>query len=161
MKVSFPAKGIDFSAISAAEYLERITKPANRNAVEANRTEILDLLDTFIRNTALLAPYAEISNKLTQARRKYYVLKAALVKRLEEARAKLSPKEDKEIVLDLIREGLARHLERFVVTHRQEVVAVAEKWWDKYAVPMRDIEKERDKAVKQLEDMIGGLGYGK
>jgi len=159
VKVSFPTKGIDFSAISAAEYLERITKPANRNAVEANRTEILDLLDTFIRNTALLAPYAEISKALTEARKKYRALKAALVKRLEEARAKLSAEDDKAIVLDLIREGLARHLERFVAAHRQEVVAIAEKWWDKYAVPMRDIEKERDKAAKQLAKLIGGLGY--
>ena len=73
------------------------------------------------------------------------------------------PKEcpgDKEIVLDLIREGMARHLERYVVAHRQQVVAVAENWWDKYAVPMDTIEKDRERAARALSKMVGGLGYG-
>ena len=54
---------------------------------------------------------------------------------------------------------MARHLERYVVAHRQLVAAAVENWWDKYATPMEGTEKERDKAAKQLAKLIGGLGY--
>lgn len=158
-KVTFTTKGIDFNSISATEYLDRITKPKNRAAVEQHRDEVLELLDVFLTNAALLLPYTRITADLTAARKKYKALKAALVQRLEEARAQLSEEDDCEIVLDLIREEMARHLERYVVAHRLLVVAIVENWWDKYTVPMQNIEKERDKAAKQLAKLIEGLGY--
>jgi len=128
--------------------------------VQENISELEPIVEEMMEAQQLVSPYKQIKKDLAAARRKYKALKAALVKRLEEARAKLSAKEDKEIVLDLIREGMARHLERYVVAHRQQVVAVAENWWDKYAVPMDTIEKDRERAARALSKMVGGLGYG-
>ena len=109
--------------------------------MQENISELEPIVEEMMEAQQLVGPYKQIKKDLAAARKKYKALKAALVKRLEEARANLSAKDDKEIVLDLIREGMARHLERYVVAHRQQVVAVAESWWDKYAVPMQDTRR--------------------
>lgn len=160
-RVRIPALDGDNDEMSATQFLENLSKTkAAAKAVQENISELEPIVEEMMEAQQLVGPYKQIKKDLAAARRKYKALKAALVKRLEEARAELSAKDDKEIVLDLIREGMARHLERYVVAHRQQVVAVAENWWDKYATPMQDIEKERDKAAKQLAKLIGGLGYG-
>lgn len=146
--------------LSATQFLENLAKTkAAAKAVQENITEVEPIVEEMMEAQQLAQPYKQTKKDLAAARRKYKALKAALVKRLEEARAKLSAKDDKEVVLDLIREGMARHLERYVVAHRQEVVGAVEIWWDKYAVPMHDMEKERDKAAKRMTAVIGGLGY--
>jgi len=139
--------------LSAAQFLENLAKTkAAAKAVQGNITELEPIVEEMMEAQQLVQPYKQIKKDLAAARRKYKALKAALVKRLEEARAKLTPKEDRELVLDLIREGIARHLERYVV-------AAVENWWDKYAVPMQLTEQERNKAAKQLAALVGGLGY--
>lgn len=159
-RVRIPALNGDDDEMSATQFLENLSKTkAAAKAVQENISELEPIVEEMMEAQQLVGPYKQIKKDLAAARRKYKALKSALVKRLEEARAKLSTKEDKEIVLDLIREGMARHLERYVVAHRQQVVAVAESWWGKYAVPMQDTEKEREKAAKQLDEMLGGLSY--
>ena len=139
--------------LSAAQFLENLAKTkAVAKAVQGNITELEPIVEEMMEAQQLVQPYKQIKKDLAAARRKYKALKAALVKRLEEARAKVTPKEDRELVLDLIREGIARHLERYVV-------AAVENWWDKYAVPMQLTEQERNKAAKQLAALVGGLGY--
>jgi len=160
-RVRIPALNGDDDEMSATQFLENLSKTkAAAKAVQENISELEPIVEEMMEAQQLVSPYKQIKKDLAAARRKYKALKAALVKRLEEARAKLSAKEDKEIVLDLIREGMARHLERYVVAHRQQVVAVAENWWDKYAVPMDTIEKDRERAARALSKMVGGLGYG-
>ena len=44
-------------------------------------------------------------------------------------------------------------------SHRQEVVAAFETWWDKYRVTLTSIEDERDAAAEKLQEFLGGLGY--
>lgn len=160
-RVRIPALDGDNDEMSATQFLENLSKTkAAAKAVQENISELEPIVEEMMEAQQLVGPYKQIKKDLAAARRKYKALKAALVKRLEEARAKLSAKDDKEIVLDLIREGMARHLERYVVAHRQQVVAVAENWWDKYAVPMDVIEKDRERAARALSKMVGGLGYG-
>lgn len=50
-------------------------------------------------------------------------------------------------------------LERYGMTHRQQVIAAVENWWDEYRVTLRDIEAERDAAAKQLDKFLRGLRY--
>jgi type I restriction enzyme M protein len=147
--------------LTASQFLENLAKTkAAAKAVQENIEELEPIVEEMMEAQQLAQPYKQIKKDLAAARKKYKALKAALVKRLEEARAKLSAKDDKEVVLDLIREGMARHLERYVVAHRQHVVATAENWWDKYATPMETIERDRERAAKALSKMVGGLGYG-
>jgi len=140
--------------LSAAQFLENLAKTkAVAKAVQGNITELEPIVEEMMEAQQLVQPYKQIKKDLAAARRKYKALKAALVKRLEEARAKVTPKEDRELVLDLIREGIARHLERYVV-------AAVENWWDKYAVPMQILERGREKCAAKLSELVGGLGYG-
>ena len=93
------------------------------------------------------------------ARKKHKKLKAALVKSLEEARAELSDEDDRDVVLYLIREGMARHLESYVVAHRQQVVVAGEDWWDKYAHSLNALSTAREKTAEDLAKVLAGLGY--
>jgi type I restriction enzyme M protein len=152
----------DDDDLSATQFLENLSRTkAAAKAVQDNIAELEPIVEEMMEAQQLVQPYKQIKKDLTATRRKYKALKATLVKRLGEARAMLSAKDDREVVLDLIWEGMARHLERYVVAHRQQVVAAVENWWDKYAVPIEHIEKERDSAARQLSKLIGGLGYAK
>ncbi|MEJ2724832.1 MAG: hypothetical protein P8175_09340, partial [Deltaproteobacteria bacterium] len=124
-----------------------------------NIAELEPIVEEIMEAEQLVQPYKQIKKEITAARRKYNGLKAALVKRLEEARAQLSPDDDRKVVLDLICEGIGRHLERYILAHRQQVVAAAENWWDKYATPMDVLEKAKEGAVNNLAIMMGSLGY--
>ena len=107
-----------------------------------------------IETQQLVVPYKETKKKLANARKKYRALKAALVKRLEEARGKLSAKEDRDLILDLVRNEMAQHLDEYVAAHRQEIITTAETWWDKYAVPMDKIQRERESAANALSKLV-------
>jgi hypothetical protein len=106
-----------------------------------------------------LQPYQEIKKQLTEAKTKLRVLKNDLVKRLEEKRKQLMVGECQDLVLGIFHDGLIVELERYVTAHRQMVIAVVENWWDKYRVNLRDIEAERDEAVKELNGFLQDLGY--
>jgi hypothetical protein len=54
---------------------------------------------------------------------------------------------------------MAGHLERYLVAHRQQVVDLAGNWWGKYAVSMRDTERQHDDATKFLARLIAEVGY--
>jgi type I restriction enzyme M protein len=68
---------------------------------------------------AKLAPYEEICDKLSDARKKLRELEEALLERLESARAMLTADQTRELVLDLSREALVRVLSAGVTAHRQ------------------------------------------
>ncbi len=146
--------------LSPNQFLKNLakTKEAAKSVVD-NIEELEPIVEEMIEAETLLQPYKQIRKDLATARRKYKALKAGMVKRLQEARAQLSRDDDREVVLDLIREGIVRHLERYVMAHRQLILAAAENWWDKYAMAMEQTEKDRDEAAKQLGKLIGGLGY--
>ena len=79
---------------------------------------------------------------------------------MHEAREALSDDDCQDLVLDILYEKLAGHLDSYVTAHRQEVIAVVENCWDKYRVTLRDIEGERESAAKKLGVITEGLGYG-
>lgn len=106
-----------------------------------------------------LKPYREIVKKLSEARKHLRELKAALVTRLLEASAALSDEEAQRLVLDIFREELMAQLERYIVEHRQWVIAAVENWWDKYKVTLAEIEQEEEAVDRELREMLKGLGY--
>lgn len=159
-RVRIPSFDGNDDDLNATQFLENLAKTkAAAKAVQENIEELEPIVEEMMEAQQLVQLYKQIKKNLAAARKKYKTLKAALVKRLEKARARLLAKDDREVVLELIREGMAQHLERYVVAHRQLVVAEAENWWHKYAMPMQDVERERDNAAKQLAKLVGGLGY--
>ncbi len=104
-------------------------------------------------------PYNEILENLKTAKKQLKDLQRKFIKRLNEARSALSEDECREFVLDILREKLEGHLDSYVAGHRQLVIAAVENWWDKYAVDLQQIEFDRDKCKRQLNDLLLGLGY--
>jgi type I restriction enzyme M protein len=108
---------------------------------------------------AKLEPYNEIKKQLSEAKGTLRRLKEQLIDRLKKKRQALTEADCQETVLAIFKEGLRSELERYVVAHRQQVIAAIENWWDKYRVTLRDIEAERDAAAEQLDEFLKGLGY--
>ena len=82
-----------------------------------------------------------------------------LLQTLNEKRQQLTPEEAERHILDITRENIASQLERYIVMHRQLVIAAIENWWDKYNVTLQEIEMTRDEAARELAGYLKGLGY--
>lgn len=100
-----------------------------------------------------------LKKEVAAARKAVAALMADLSRRLEEARKRLSAEQCQRLALDIARDDLAAQLERYVAAHRQQVIVAVENWWDKYRVPLQEIEVKRNTAVKKLADLISWLGY--
>lgn len=107
----------------------------------------------------LLAPYNEILERLKTAKREFKALQQRFIVRLRDAREKMTDAACTALVLDILKNKLASHLESYIAAHRQEVVAAFENWWEKYKVTMEQIKTERSRAFSKLEKMIRGIGY--
>lgn len=109
---------------------------------------------------AKLEPYNEIKKQLSAAKTNLRKLKEQLIDRLRKKRQGLTDADCEVTVLVIFQGGLRSELERYVMAHRQQVIAAVENWWDKYRVTLRDIETERDAAAEQLDQFLKGLRYG-
>jgi type I restriction enzyme M protein len=99
------------------------------------------------------------TNQLKVAKKQLKELQKDFIKRVREAHDALSDDECRDLVLNILNEKLVGHLESYVTAHRQEVIAAAENWWDKYRVTLRDIEGERKTVKKKFEEALGDLSY--
>jgi type I restriction enzyme M protein len=133
--------------------------PALRAELAKLETEIAPVLAEMADIKAKLAPYDEICEKLTDARKKLRALEEALLERLESARGMLSADQTRELVLDLSREALVRVLSAGIIAHRQQVIAAVENLWDKYRVSLTAREKTRSEFSDLLGGMLTALGY--
>ncbi|MFD4532767.1 N-6 DNA methylase [Kitasatospora sp. NPDC058397] len=79
--------------------------------------------------------------------------------RLFRARAELDPVGERRVVLDLLRDDLVGKLDGHVVRRRRELAETYRVWEDKYAVSLREIRAEREKAAAKLDGFLKGLGY--
>jgi type I restriction enzyme M protein len=103
----------------------------------------------------------QVKRALKEVRREIRILKKSFAAELKRARSRLAGDECRTIVLDFLRIDLEQSLEGYVASHRDKLIAVAEKWWDKYKVTLREIESSREAAARQLNDYLVGLGYGR
>ncbi len=106
-----------------------------------------------------LQPHVGITNQLKEARKRLKELQKKFIKRLHEAREALSDEDCRNLILDILNEKLAGHLESYVTAHRQEVIAAVENWWDKYRVTLRDIEGDVKIKKSNFEKFMKTLEY--
>ncbi|HNQ90200.1 MAG TPA: N-6 DNA methylase [Verrucomicrobiota bacterium] len=104
-----------------------------------------------------LEPWKLLKEQLAEARRKLRALGAALAERLTEARASLSGKECRDLVLALATDELEAVLRKYMAEHLQEITGIMANLWDKYAVPMTEIESARAGAERRLADGLKQL----
>ncbi|MFF2661491.1 N-6 DNA methylase [Kitasatospora sp. NPDC058032] len=79
--------------------------------------------------------------------------------RLFRAREALDAAGEQRVVLELLRDDLAGKLDGHVVRRRRELADTYGVWEDKYAVSLRKIRAEREKAAAKLDGFLTGLGY--
>ena len=105
------------------------------------------------------AELAALKRDLTGVKKQQKVMEQEFITKLDKARAELTATQEHELVLRLAKNDVAAHLDGYVSTHRQQVVATLENWWDKYAVPLHQIEAERDAVTTELVSFLKELGY--
>jgi type I restriction enzyme M protein len=114
--------------------------------------EISGVLQEIAELEKKLAPWKALKEELAESRRKLKALGAALAQRLTEARAALSSKDCRVLVVALARDELEAVLRRYTAEHLRDVLAALVNLWDKYAVPMAAIESARVVAESRLAD---------
>jgi len=96
---------------------------------------------------------------LAAAKKALKELRRAFAERLEQTQKALDAGGTQELVLRILRAQLGKELDRYVTSHRHEVVSTVENEWDKYRLTVRDIEEARDTATARLDACMKGLGY--
>ncbi|MEU0627874.1 class I SAM-dependent DNA methyltransferase [Streptomyces sp. NPDC005989] len=71
----------------------------------------------------------------------------------------LDPEGERRVVLELLRDDLAAKLDGHVVRRRRELIDACAVWVDKYAVSLKEIRAERDRATATLDGFLKELGY--
>jgi len=95
----------------------------------------------------------------TEANKKLKAQQASFEKRLDEAVDALDEDAAAELLLRILHGDVTSLLQDYVRQQRQAVITAFETWWDKYKVTFEDIENERDKAARDLQIFLTGLGY--
>ncbi|MCG8421622.1 MAG: type I restriction-modification system subunit M [Proteobacteria bacterium] len=62
-------------------------------------------------------------------------------------------------ILDVLRRELGRQVRRKLREHRKQLANAIEAWWDKYSMPLRELEYTYDRARAELDRMFVVLGY--
>jgi type I restriction enzyme M protein len=145
-------------SIAAAEHDGRDATLLHAELVQL-QAQVSPLLAEIHAVKAILAPYEEICQKLTVARKRLRLLEEALLERLESARAMLTADQVRDLVLDLAREALVRVLTASVITHRRQLIDSVGNLWDKYRVSLADGEKSYWDINNRLNEMLKQLGY--
>jgi type I restriction enzyme M protein len=63
------------------------------------------------------------------------------------------------LLLAVLRADVVSILDRYVNTHRQQIVVAFEGWWDRYRVTLSSIEAVRDGSAVTLQNFLRQLGY--
>ena len=103
-------------------------------------------------DTEALSPaeLAALKKQLTGVKKQQKAMQQEFITKLGKARAELTATQERDLVLRLAKNDVVAHLDAYVTAHRQQIIAALENWWDKYAVPLHQIEAERDAAAARL-----------
>jgi type I restriction enzyme M protein len=78
---------------------------------------------------------------------------------LQSAVSTLSADDARNLVLTIFRQDLAAGLDQHIDAHRRQLVQFLRVWEEKYAVPLKQIQAEREVAATQLDVYLRELGY--
>ncbi len=100
-----------------------------------------------------------LKKQMTAVKKQQKAMQQELMTKLGKARAELTALEERDLVLRLGKNDVQAHLDGYVTVHRQQIITALENWWDKYAVPVHQIEAARDAATSKLVGFLKDLGY--
>jgi len=143
------------------------TEKTAKSVEVALRALIKDLKDSDTANARKQAgeydailKQIDIKDKAVKtARREYKVKEQALQNKIDDRRGTFSPDEAKKLILATLFDAMKAELDKYLQSEVKKTTALFEKLWDKYRVPMTDLVKVRELAVKKLDSFMRGLGY--
>jgi type I restriction enzyme M protein len=149
---------------STAQYAQTLplfaeTVPDKLDDTQTLAAEVETLRQEITRLDAQLQPYREIRANLSVAQQHLRKLKQALIQRIKDAYTALTLQQCEDMILDIAHDDIADELERYLLVHRQQVIAVIENWWDKYRINLQAIRSARDFAEKKFDVLMKELGY--
>lgn len=110
-------------------------------------------------DTLTPAELSALKKELSSAKKKAKVLEQEFVTKLIAARTQLSPEDAQILVLRVVRDSLADHVDACVTRHRQLVTGSLQNWWEKYAVTLRTLDADSETAKDRLNSFLAELGY--
>jgi type I restriction enzyme M protein len=147
-------------------YLHELATVEGRRAeldaqIKAATTTADDEDDESADDTDALSPteLATLKRNLANIKKQQKSMQREFITKLGKARAELTAAEERDLVLRLAKTDLAAHLDGYVTAQRQQITVALENWWAKYAVPLNQIEADRDKATNKLSGFLRELGY--
>jgi type I restriction enzyme M protein len=105
------------------------------------------------------AEVAALKKQLAAVKRLQKAMQQKSMVNLGKARAELTATQECHLVLRLAKRDVAVHLDSYITADRQKIINAFERWWDKYAVPLHQIECQRDTAASKLAAFLKELGY--
>jgi type I restriction enzyme M protein len=72
---------------------------------------------------------------------------------------RLGEPEAKVLILGKLYDLARDELNRYLDAEKRQLIQAVENLWDKYAVPSRDLETQRDETLKVLDGFLKGLSY--
>jgi type I restriction enzyme M protein len=105
------------------------------------------------------AEIASLKREFAVIKKQQKAVQQEFITKLGKARAELTASQEQDLVLRLARNDVIVHLDAYVTSHREQIIAAIENWWDKYAVPLHQMEAERHAAMVKLASFLEDLGY--
>ncbi|MDF1597284.1 MAG: class I SAM-dependent DNA methyltransferase [Acidimicrobiia bacterium] len=101
----------------------------------------------------------KLKSERAAARNRLKKVDARLFDEASAASTELSAEAAEALVVEILHNRLVELMERHVKGHRQYLIDAYRRWRGKYAVTLRDLESERDRAAAQLNQYLSELGY--
>jgi type I restriction enzyme M protein len=101
----------------------------------------------------------KLKAELAAAKRRVRRLEAEFVDRLAFAATRLNAETETDLVLRILKADLQARIGDRMLAGRRRLIDRFRMWADKYAVTLRDLEAQRDKAASRLESDLERLGY--
>jgi type I restriction enzyme M protein len=134
-------------------------KESDQRAAAKAKAALQPVFDQIAALETELVPYEKIKEDLAAARALYRELTRTFVEELTKRCDVLSDAQKQALVLELFAQDVHFGLGAAVNERRQILVRFVEELWDKYSIPLANLQRERDDAQASLSNMIAKLGY--
>lgn len=79
--------------------------------------------------------------------------------KIDQKRNSLTDEEAKELLLEKFRNLIDEQLDKYLNSEKREIIKIFETLWDKYKVSVKELEEERAKTKKELDNYLYQLRY--
>ncbi len=168
-KLDSAIKGIEKGIKDARDALRNKTRELElklqlkRFGAEGFVAESLELIRRIDEQAVLLDPGDKADKKKIAAMKKD---KGALQSNVDginallaEIGGQLTAEEAKELILQKLYDIIGSEMERYLNAEKRTLIKSVENLWDKYAVSSRELERQREKTLEELNGLLEGLGY--